>query len=339
MAGGEAVKLEQWPKDKIPPGALCKQEDMDNRRTRQRIFAGQPILEPMLLHAGEVPLDAQIPKGLRVVAIPIGPEAIHSGLVVPGARCDVQVFMRADASIGVAETIAKTILQDIRVFAVNDITNLQQQQPSPGSDPKAPEAPHSIPTGKTVSLLVTPAQAEVVTLASQLGTIRLILRSGDDTEQVKYDSVRARELLGGLTGANREMENRKKADNEVFDMWFKMVKKSLESTSGKTASANPSRHAARVDDMPHYKMTLRLGSENPSDVILTANVGPNGVADDAAWTATSLPTPSKPTTETHVPISTTVAPVAAPTGGTATKQSNDATSPASKTNGKPPMGS
>src|SRR5947209_1306635 len=83
MAAGDFVKLEQWPKDKIPAGAVTKPEEIDNRRARQSIFTGQPILDRMLLHAGEVPLDAQIPKGMRVVAIPVGIEAIVGGLVVP----------------------------------------------------------------------------------------------------------------------------------------------------------------------------------------------------------------------------------------------------------------
>jgi pilus assembly protein CpaB len=340
LAGADFLKLEQWPKDKIPPGALTRQEDVDNRRARYRIFAGQPLLEPMLLHAGEVPLDAQIPKGMRVVAIPIGPEAIHSGLVVPGARCDIQVFMRADPSIGIGETVAKTILQDIRVFAVNDITNMQQS-----NDPKTPDAPHTLPAGKTVSLLVTPAQSSIVTLASQLGTIRLILRSGDDSEQTKNKELSARELLGGIGSTNREMEGQKKSDDEGFDKWFHLVKSALETANTSKNTNNKNKQTRSQPEEPaHFTMRCRAG-ENVNDVILTANAGSNGFVDDGSWTATNLPTLSKPAVDAHVPVSTNVSPVAAPTGGTATttggtatKQPSDATSPAPKTNVKPPMG-
>ncbi len=54
LAAGDLIKLEQWPKDKVPPGALCKPEEIDNRRAKLMIYAGQPILEPMLLHTGEM---------------------------------------------------------------------------------------------------------------------------------------------------------------------------------------------------------------------------------------------------------------------------------------------
>jgi pilus assembly protein CpaB len=338
VVGDDFIKLEQWPKDKIPPGALSKQQDLDNRRARYKIFAGQTILEPMLLRAGEVPLDAQIPKGLRVVAIPVGPETIQSGLVVPGARCDIQVFMRADANLGVAETLAKTILQDIRVFAVNDITNLQLS-----SDPKTTDAPpHSIPAGKTVSLLVTPAQAEVVTLASQLGTIRLILRSGDDVEQTKNEPLSARKLLSGFGGSTHDLENRKKPGDDGFNEWFNVVKQALQK-SATTSASRPS--FAHHDDPAHFNMRIRT-ADTFNDVILTANTDQNGLGEDSSWTATNLPTLSKPSTDTHVPISTSVAPVTTPTGGTATttggtatKQSGDSSSPSPKGNGKPLTGS
>ena len=216
----ENVKLEQWPKDRVPAGAVIRQEDLDGRRARQKIYAGEPIIEPKLLARGQVPTDGLVPKGLRVVPVPVGLEAIHSGLVLPGSRCDVQVFIRADPNLGVGETLCKTILQDIRVFAVNDVTSTESQ------DPKTPDT-RSIPTGKTVSLLVTPAQAQIVTLASQLGTIRLILRSGDDSEQPKTAAMTAHELLGACGGGDRAKENPIAADEKRFLEWAEMIRKTL----------------------------------------------------------------------------------------------------------------
>jgi len=48
----ELVCLEEWPKDKIPKGAITKLEDVENRRPKARIFAGSPILESQLLGKG-----------------------------------------------------------------------------------------------------------------------------------------------------------------------------------------------------------------------------------------------------------------------------------------------
>ena len=84
VASEENVKVEQWPKDKVPAGALVRMEDLDGRRARQKIYAGEPIIEPKLLTRGQVPTDSTVPKGLRVIAIPVSYEAIQGGLVLPG---------------------------------------------------------------------------------------------------------------------------------------------------------------------------------------------------------------------------------------------------------------
>ena len=49
----EVLKLEEWPKDKIPAGALSKFEDVDGRRPKTKLFAGEPILDAKLLVKGE----------------------------------------------------------------------------------------------------------------------------------------------------------------------------------------------------------------------------------------------------------------------------------------------
>ena len=209
LVSEDNVKLEQWPKDRVPAGAASRPDDIDNRRTRQMVYAGEPIIDRKLHPRGQVPTESMVPKGLRVVAVSVSPEAMHSGLVVPGTRCDVQLFMRADPNLGVGATLCKTILQDIRVFAVNDVTTTES------TDPKNPDT-RSMPMGKTVSLLVTPAQAQVVTLASQLGSIRLILRSGDDSEQPKTPDMTAQQLFGAGGGGDRAKREPRRGKRETL---------------------------------------------------------------------------------------------------------------------------
>jgi len=327
VANSDNLKLEQWPKDKVPSGALSRPDEFDGRRARYRIFSGQPVLEPMLMHRGEVPLDGLIPKGLRVVAIPVGPETIQSGLVMPGSRCDIQVFMRADTSLGIGETTAKTILQDIRVFAVNDMTSTET------NDPKAPET-HSMPTGKTVSLLVTPKQAEIVTLASQLGTIRLVLRSAEDTEQTKISPLNAHELLGAAGGADRRKENPAGADQEYFNKFLQTVQAALKSSAA-VHNVAPSRSI----EPPRYTMRVRSGTD-VSDVVMIANAGSSGFSGaDEVWTATNVP--ARNASGADNPLVKAVE--TATTSGTAStspaKPHSEPSQPILKVNGKPPMGS
>lgn len=326
VAGDDLVKLEQWPKDHVPAGALSKKEDIQGRRARYTIFAGQPLQDPMLMHPGETD-DMAIPNGLRVVAIPVGIETIQSGLVKPGSRCDVQVFVRADPSLGFGETTSKLILQDIRVFAVNDITSTQS------ADPRDPEK-RSFAGGKTVSLLVTPDQADIVTLASSLGTIRLILRGADDKQTTKQRSMSARELLGASGASDREKEKASKDDG--FGSWLAVMKKAL------AANGNTSRPAPVKPREPERFMVRVRSGADVTDVQLVANQDLTGLAsDDGVWTPVNLPPQSKSATETRA-IKPADASQAAPTspgnppGGSTKPQ--DKPLPPLKINTPPPLG-
>ena len=75
----ESLKLEQWPKDKVPPGAMNHLEDIENRRTRTKLYAGEPILDAKLAPKGvNAPgADIMIPKGYRVVSIRV--DAVSGG--------------------------------------------------------------------------------------------------------------------------------------------------------------------------------------------------------------------------------------------------------------------
>ena len=60
------VTLMEWPKDRIPPGAISSLEDLEGRRPRSAIIEGEPILDAKLLESGAMhdPI-AQLPKGYR----------------------------------------------------------------------------------------------------------------------------------------------------------------------------------------------------------------------------------------------------------------------------------
>ena len=86
--------------------------------------------------------------------------------------------------------------------------------------------------GKTVSLLVTPAQSQIVTLASQFGTFKLILRNGEDREQPKTRDMTFRDMLGGTSsGGDRAKENPGAEVEKRFLEWCDIVRKTLKETA------------------------------------------------------------------------------------------------------------
>lgn len=192
----QMVELEEWPKDKIPEGALGKIENVENRRSKTKIYKGSPVLDNLLLSEGASELGAagQIPKGYRVVPVRVDNVSGGGNMIRPMDRVDVLVHLTRNAAKEVAETTTRTILQDIKVFAVNDVYDLDTTDDS------------SKIIAQTISLLVPLEQAEKVILAEELGEIRLVMRSPDDTDEVVTGGARPSELFGPTESSNRDKE-------------------------------------------------------------------------------------------------------------------------------------
>ena len=69
---------------------------------------------------------AMIPVGYRVVPVKVDLVSGGSDLILPGDRVDVMIHLVRDPSRGIEETVTRTILQDIKVFAVNDVLDTRK---------------------------------------------------------------------------------------------------------------------------------------------------------------------------------------------------------------------
>jgi pilus assembly protein CpaB len=193
----QALKIEQWPKDKMPPGSMTSLEEVEGRRTRAKLYAGEPILENKLLPKGASlsGADIMIPKGFRVVSVRVDAVSGGANLILPGSRVDLLVHVTKNPSQGFSETTTRTILQDLKVFAVNEVVSVDGS----AQDTKSIAA-------RTVSLLVTPAQAEKVMLAQELGQIKLVMRSPEEDAQTVTEGARPSALFGDSEKSVREKE-------------------------------------------------------------------------------------------------------------------------------------
>lgn len=180
VLSSENLKIEEWPKDKVPEGSVREISEVEGRRPVIKINEGLPILQSMLGSGSRATDD--IPSGFRVSTVRVTDED-GANLIRPGDRVDVQVFARRNPGAGIKTTGTWTFLQDVSVFAVNELYREE------GDNPDTVQA-------RTVSLLVTPKQAAKVTVAAKSGEIRLVLRGGqDDKEQEDYEATMA-EVLG-----------------------------------------------------------------------------------------------------------------------------------------------
>lgn len=199
----DVLKLEEWPKDKIAPDAIRKLDDVVGRRTRTKIYAGEPIREAKLISAdGSDAPSEQIAKGYRVVAVRVDAATGVAGLVKPGDRVDVQLFVQKNPRTGIAQSKVKTILEDVKIFAVDSSFRRATE-----------EGENDQQVARTISLLVTPKQAETLNLANELGKIRLTIRHPDDDTNVTARETTSADLFVG-SKATRDQETASVKDDE-----------------------------------------------------------------------------------------------------------------------------
>ena len=85
----DAVRLEQFPIDKVPMGAVVELAKIQGKFAKQPIYANEPILEVKLSNKGK---DLIIPDGYRVFDIVVSDQVGGSGYIGPGDRVDVFGF-------------------------------------------------------------------------------------------------------------------------------------------------------------------------------------------------------------------------------------------------------
>jgi pilus assembly protein CpaB len=157
-----------------PKGTIPKMDEAIGRGVISEIFQGEPILESRLAGIGSGGgLAPTIPQGMRACAVRVDEVVGVAGFVIPGSRVDVLVSGSAPgAGNGNNEGVqTETLLQDIQVLSAGqDIAKDNEGKPQ---------------QVQVVNLLVTPEQAETLSLVSNTLKIQLVLRNPLDTQIAK----------------------------------------------------------------------------------------------------------------------------------------------------------
>jgi len=134
-------------------------------------------------------LSSVLPAGMRAFSVKVSEETGVGGMILPGDLVDVIAILKAN-TVGVDKAV--TIVQGVEVLAVAQ--NAQEPIP-PSADLTATPAPSGTlgerpsdvkpnPGARTVTLAVTPEQAQLLALVYTDGEMALSLRSFGDREPV-----------------------------------------------------------------------------------------------------------------------------------------------------------
>lgn len=185
ILAAEDVKLVDWPGTSIPAGLAGTVEEVVGRGVITPVRANEPLLAAKLADpeaGGGLPIA--IPPGMRAVSVEVDEVIGVAGFVLPGTRVDVLVTL--DPRQEGREPATRVVLQNVRALAAG-----QSVESAGEGEPKL------VPV---VTLLVTPEQAEVLTLAATEGRIQLALRNTLDDAEVETPGVLVSRLLGLARG-------------------------------------------------------------------------------------------------------------------------------------------
>jgi pilus assembly protein CpaB len=125
-----------------------------------------------------------VPEGQRGVTIKLDEAMRESGFMLPNSRVDVLVSMPKGP--GSNEKIAKVILQDVTVLAAGQTVEIKDNKPV---------------TNTTVTMALTPQQAERLAVAQSDGKLMLVQRNLRDTDFVRTPGATPSSLLSDVAAA------------------------------------------------------------------------------------------------------------------------------------------
>jgi pilus assembly protein CpaB len=165
-----------------PEGALLNRKDAVGRGVIATVYRGEPIVDNQLAAPGSGGgLAATIPPGMRACAVKVDDVVGVAGFATPGMRVDVLVSGNSAGNVGTAQKV-RTLLEDLEVLSAG--TDIQRDNQG---------KPQQV---QVVNLLVTPAQAELLSLAGNETHIQLVLRNPLDTQIAKTTGSDMTQLFG-----------------------------------------------------------------------------------------------------------------------------------------------
>jgi pilus assembly protein CpaB len=165
----ELMRWQEWPRDSVDAAYVlqenAKLEDFIGAVVRSRVTSGEPITAGRVVHSGDRGfMSAVLDPGSRAVTVNVTASTGMAGFVLPGDRVDLLLTMvvQSGNKDAPARHMSETVLTDLRVLAM---------------DQRLTDDKKDVTVPKTATLEVTPKQAELVAVASELGQLSLSLRS------------------------------------------------------------------------------------------------------------------------------------------------------------------
>ena len=190
----EMIKLVDWPKDSLPPGAHTDIAKLEGRVLRGSLQRGEPVLDAKLAPQGtQGGLSAVIAEGKRAITVRVNDVIGVAGFALPGNYVDIIVNTQKEGERvdrnSRDQNISKIVLEKILVLAVAQEVSRDETKPR---------------VVNAVTLEVTPEEAEKIDLARSVGSLSLVLRNQVDPNATQTAGATKADLLALQTVAVKQ---------------------------------------------------------------------------------------------------------------------------------------
>jgi pilus assembly protein CpaB len=178
------LKVVTYPADSVPAGAFHSIPEVaqtgPNARLALRSFTpGEPLLTPNVSGpGGKLTLSSAMTAGMRAVALRSSDVAGVGGFILPGDRVDI-LLTRSIGGGDANNTVTQVLAENILVLGVDQSNNDETDKPV---------------VARTLTVEVTPDQAQTISLAQSVGNVSLTLRQVADAAGLARKSTTVADL-------------------------------------------------------------------------------------------------------------------------------------------------
>jgi len=201
------VTLRDIPLSARSTTALSSIDDVVGKVARYPVYVDDQVTSPKIVSLtgaeDKNALSFIVPKGQRAISITADQVLSAGGLILPGDYVDVMSVIKGKTPTGdeIDNYVVRTLLQNLQVVAVAQKLADSAAGTGDGSNSSSGENSTSGSSGKpnaeatTLTLLVTPEQAEWLFLAESNGTLRAVVRAYGDADVTQVRPIFQTELL------------------------------------------------------------------------------------------------------------------------------------------------
>jgi len=186
----QMIELKEIPSRYINERAAVDINEVTGKIVKSDILPGEQVLRDKLAKDKEDSdgLSFVLQPGKRAVTVAVNQVSGIAGLIKPGDRVDVFGTFDLQGQNQEKASINSLLIQNVDVLSI-DQSAIQSTDSQNAKKTTVSASEH------TITLQVTPEQAQPLILCSEKGTIRLGLRPATDQDIIALPSLRANQLV------------------------------------------------------------------------------------------------------------------------------------------------